>query len=112
MKSKKIKRRTMFSKSEDVNPMNYISNLADAMLVVAVGLMLALVVAWDIDIVNTVPDSSYVEAGDVEELNENTETLNPTNQDIDGAVSIEDYGLTEYGTVYVDENGQLYVIEE
>ena len=30
--------------SEDVNPMNYISNLSDAMLILAVGIMLALFV--------------------------------------------------------------------
>ena len=31
---------------EDVNPMNYLSNLSDVMLILAVGIMLALVVHW------------------------------------------------------------------
>lgn len=95
--------------------MNHVSNLADAMLVVAVGLMLALVVKWDIDIVNYTPTSqepSQVTEGEVEELEADVESLDSTSQDDEDAVSIEDYGLKEYGTVYVDENGQLYVIEE
>ena len=35
---------------EDVNPMNYLSNLSDVMLILAVGIMLALVVHWNVDI--------------------------------------------------------------
>lgn len=39
-----------FERDEGVNPMNYISNLSDIMLVLAVGIMLALVVRWNVDI--------------------------------------------------------------
>ena len=35
---------------ESVDPMNYVSNLSDAMLVLAVGMMLALIVHWNVDI--------------------------------------------------------------
>lgn len=35
---------------EDVNPMNYLSNLSDVMLILAVGIVLALVVHWNVDI--------------------------------------------------------------
>ncbi len=35
---------------KDVNPMNYLSNLSDVMLILAVGIMLALVVHWNVDI--------------------------------------------------------------
>ena len=35
---------------EDVNPMNYISNLSDAMLVLAMGIMVALVLHWNVDL--------------------------------------------------------------
>ena len=35
---------------EDVNPMNYLSNLSDVMLILAVEPMLALVVHWNVDI--------------------------------------------------------------
>ena len=37
----KRRRRAIFSGAEDVNPMNYLSNLSDVMLVLAVGMMLA-----------------------------------------------------------------------
>ena len=44
--------RSLRSRSDDapVNPMDSISNLADAMLVLAVGIMLALIINWNVDI--------------------------------------------------------------
>ena len=53
--------------SEDVNPMNYISNLSDAMLILAVGIMLALIVHWNVDISTsggTMSDSGTTYAAD------------------------------------------------
>jgi hypothetical protein len=38
---------------EEVNPMEDVANLADVMLVLAVGMMLALVVAWNVDIASS-----------------------------------------------------------
>lgn len=38
---------------EEVNPMEGVANLADVMLVLAVGMMLALVVAWNVDIASS-----------------------------------------------------------
>jgi hypothetical protein len=35
---------------EDINPLDGLINLADVMLVLAWGLMLALIIAWNIDI--------------------------------------------------------------
>ena len=44
------KRRTRYSGGEDVNPMSYISNLSDVMLILAVGIMLALILHWNVEI--------------------------------------------------------------
>lgn len=98
-----------FRNHEDVNPMSYMSNLSDAMLVLAVGIMLAVVVAWNVDISTTSPDST-VNMSQVEQLQEDVLEMDVTNQNSDEAVSVDDFGLMEYGTVYMDEQGNLYVI--
>lgn len=80
---------------EDINPMESTSSIADVMLVLAVGMMLAVVINWNVDInTNTV-----------------REIENP--EDI-AADQITDQGgeenLVEKGTVYYDENtGKYYV---
>lgn len=98
-----------FSDHEDVNPMSYMSNLSDAMLVLAVGIMLAVVVAWNVDISTTAPNAS-VNMSEVEQLQDEVLEMDVTNQNADNAVSVDDFGLMEYGTVYMDEQGNLYVI--
>lgn len=40
-------------RGEDVNPMSYISNLSDAMLVLAMGIMVALVLHWNVNLSET-----------------------------------------------------------
>lgn len=109
-KNRFSQRRQRENASEDVNPMNYLSNLSDVMLVLAVGMMLALVAAWKVDIGGAASqqDSTALK-GEVELVNE-PENLYQTN-DQEGD-SLENFGLTEYGMVYVDENGNYYVIDE
>ena len=98
-----------FGAGEDVNPMNYMANLSDAMLVLAVGIMLAVVVAWNVDISTASPNSS-ADMSQVEQLQDEVLEMDVTNQNSDEAVSIDDFGLVDYGTVYMDEKGNLYVI--
>ena len=111
----KRRRRAIFSGAEDVNPMNYLSNLSDVMLVLAVGMMLALVVAWNVDIVNSVPnpsDMTQAEISQMEELDRQDLNALHTSKDPDNSqTSVEDFGLTEYGVVYRDADGNLYVLE-
>ena len=80
---------------EDVNPMESTSSIADVMLVLAVGMMLAVVINWNVDI------------------NKNTvhEIQDP---DTVGSDQITDQGgkenLVEKGVVYYDEEtGKYYV---
>ena len=49
---RRLSARSLCSRSDDapVNPMDSIGNLADAMLVLAVGIMLALIINWNVDI--------------------------------------------------------------
>ncbi len=100
---------TTFDFDEDVNPMAGLSNLADAMLVLAVGLMIALMAAWSVDIVNEQPNQATVDADETSELEDYEDLYR--NIDESEEVEQEDEGLTEYGTVYIDEDGNLYVLE-
>lgn len=110
-KSGKLLGHKAFSRQEDVNPMSYMSNLSDAMLVLAVGIMMALVIAWDVDIINTSPEAQDAQSmAQVEALESEVLDMNVTNQQSDDSVSVDDYGLTEYGTVYMDEEGNLYIL--
>lgn len=83
---------------EDVNPSAYIVNLADCMLVLAVGFLVALVAYWNIDISMT--DLS----------GENLSQVDPDSlpQDLSSG---GDY-YVEAGTVYQDpQTGELYMVE-
>ena len=84
---------------EDVNPSAYIVNLADCMLVLALGVIVALVSYYNVDLTG------------VSKLKE--EDMKP----IDPQTLPEEIGeggtyYVEAGTVYMDPNtGQLYIVE-
>lgn len=101
------RRKRGFDEQETVNPMEGVGNLADVMLVLAVGIMLALVAAWNVDLYTTTPTTA--ESGERVELEEDYEVLEKTD-DSDDSGNLEDYGLTEYGTLYQDEDGNLWIV--
>ena len=88
-----------------VNPMDSVSNLADAMLVLAVGIMLALIINWNVDI----------SAGKTEQTASADPAISFEQDDLtesqDDAKTIEG-DLTEMGKVYYDqETGTYYIVE-
>ena len=90
---------------EEANPMAGVSNLADVMLVLAVGIMLALVINWNIDVGS---DSTVTEV-DTEDLTEIEEYESVTEEELSEITS--DTGLEEKGTVLVDpETGKYYIL--
>lgn len=91
----------MSTADEDVDPMSSLGNLADAMLVMAVGLMLALVSAWQLDMADIRADVK---------LADQTQDLNIDSND--SAPELSEYGLSEYGKVFVDEDGNYYMVED
>lgn len=91
--------------------MEGIGNLVDVMLVLAVGIMLALVAAWNVDLYAANPSAS-ADAGEKVELGEDYETLEKSDEDSGDGEDLEDYGLTEYGTLYQDEDGNLWIVGE
>ena len=87
---------------EDVNPNSYLTNLSDCMLVLACGLMVALVVAWSVKL----PSASEVEqTGDMQEVTDL--------EDITGEAGGAGAGYNELGMVYQDpQTGKMYLIKD
>lgn len=85
---------------EDVNPNSYLTNLADCMLVLTVGLMIALVSHYGVDL----------QAGTEVEQGRQVEQSELAN----GSGGEETSGsYSQIGTVYKDaETGKLYMVEE
>ncbi len=85
---------------EDVDPLSTVANISDAMLVFACGLMIALIVAWNVNITPTaqieVDESQSIEQNELLE-----EQLNGQGNE-----------YVERGTVYEDPaTGKLYLVE-
>ena len=85
---------------EDVQPMQYVANLTDVMLVFACGLMAAVILNWNVDLSKTRVE--ILQREQMQEL-DNAEEME---QDIQSSSSFE-----QKGTVYEDpETGKLYVV--
>ena len=86
---------------EDEDPTAGLANLADCMLVLACGLMVALVVAWNVDIQNVTT---------VEMTDNTTEIKNV--QDMGDGTGSGGMSYVDVGRVYQDpETGTYYVLE-
>ena len=81
---------------EDVNPMESTSNLSDAMLVLAVGMMLAVVINWNVDINKNVTKKI-----------DNPKTVNSDQISDEGA----EQNLEKKGTVYYDPKKDQYYVK-
>ena len=90
---------------ESVNPMDSVSNLADAMLVLAVGIMLALIINWNVDI--SIPQQNE-QPTDPIPFEETDLTEAP-----DGSAVLDGGDLQEMGRVYYDAaSGNYYIIKD
>ena len=94
------------SSEEDPSPMWGVSNMSDVMLVLAVGIMLALVANWKLSVFSGAVTTLDVDSGVVEELENFTSV-----EDDEMAEKIRNSKLEELGSVYVDpDTGKMYVI--
>lgn len=96
---RRSKRRNLseeMEEEENVNPMDGVSNMADAMLVLAVGMMLAVVTNWNVDLSQPTV---------MQEL-ENTQILSEDEvAEVDANKALE-----ELGVVYKDpDTGKVYI---
>jgi len=98
-----------FEDEEQAEPMAGLSNMSDTMLVLAVGIMLALVINWHLDLgavstvtSDTLDQSQLTEIQDYTNVNEDELTQEQTQA-----------GLEEKGKVFVDPStGKMYVLVE
>ena len=105
MVRKKQKRRS--SRVEE-DPMAGTANLVDAMLVIAVGFLVFVIISWNMQsmvtnqtVEDTLEQNQLTEISQGEELNEVPDTSNSSGQ-----------GYTEMGTVYKDPaTGKLVMVE-
>lgn len=89
----------------DVNPMAEMSNIVDAMLVFACGLMLSLVINWNVDLV---PDMNLVEMEQGKDVSEVREVWESLVEDFDDAGNYK-----KMGTVYKDPTtGKLFMLTD
>ena len=101
---------SQFDDTNDVNPMDGVSNMSDCMLVLAVGIMLAVVINWKVDI------RAAYSAKNTENVNEDQMIeLDDENTQNSNNVSYEDLEskYKKSGIVYTDVNtGKTYVVIE
>ncbi len=92
-----------FSRREDVDPMATVANLVDAMLVLAVGIMLALIVSWNLNI---------AENGLVNDNARKEDAISDfTEEEVTNSSDTPSENLEKQGTVYYDpETDKYYVI--
>lgn len=99
-------RNDFFSDDEGLNPMDYVSNLSDVMLILAVGIMLALIVHWNVDI--TPQDSSAASDPMQAEAVFTEDELDSMRDDATESPDV----LEKRGELYYDaETGTYYIVE-
>lgn len=113
---KRLSNRRLGSRGEaegSVNPLDGVANLADVMLILAVGIMLALVINWNVDIGTLAYDTKQAQDSSVDTENalvfesDDMEKLESETEQADGS------GMEKLGTVYFDETtGKYYIINE
>lgn len=99
-----LRNRRKHFEEEDVSPMEGAINIVDAMLVFACGLMLSVVIYWNVDLQNKelVPVDQGAEVTEVDGMKDDLQAS------IDGEGTYE-----KMGTVYVDpETGKMYMVNE
>ena len=104
---------------EDVNPMNYLSNLSDVMLILAVGIMLALVVHWNVDITTSGGQSQGNTGENGSVLVDKDHAVTMTQEELDrlqaqgSVISGGGESLEKRGEVYYDAvSGTYYIIQD
>lgn len=114
-----------FGESNDVNPLSYTGNMSDAMLILAVGIMLALIIHWNVDVSTSGGEMSDAgmtlqQQSDGQGGDSAIDKDNAVSFDGDDLQEIEDSqdlsqggGMDKLGEVYYDEGtGKYYVVKQ
>ena len=108
MMQRKLSRGNRFAGGEEVNPMDGVANLADVMLVLAVGIMLALVMAWNVDFTGSAETAAQAK----EEVTVAEDYDQVWSSEDEATDDLADRGMTQYGTAYRDADGNVYILED
>ena len=94
---------------EIINPLDGLVNLADIMLVLVVGIMMALIMHWNVDISAVEYQKSAAESADTENaMAIDSEVIEEAGNEAENLDSGE---LERLGSVYFDEaSGKYYII--
>ena len=108
MKRLSSRRMTASADETTVNPMDGLGNLADAMLVLAVGIMLALILNWKVDITAVGTQSSK----QAEQVDQTEQQIAIDENDLsDSEEQIDESDMQRIGELYYDEEtGTYYAI--
>jgi len=100
-------RLSLRSADEPVNPLDGLANLSDVMLILAVGIMMALVIHWNVDIgaMAHLPDETvYVDSAIILEGSSLEEVHS-------SEIQIDQGEMDRLGTIFFDEaTGRFYII--
>lgn len=95
--ARRTRRHSLYGGGEDVNPMNYLSNLSDVMLILAVGIMLALILHWNVEIQSSKNDET-----------DSKSAVSFSEDDLQGTEEMPD-DLEQMGSIYYDaRTGKYY----
>lgn len=93
-----LRHRRRIRAEEDISPMEGVANLVDVMLVFACGLMLALIINWNVDLTAVIDRNKLQEVENAEQVEQNMES-----------VQADQY--ESMGSAYLDpETGKVYII--
>ena len=114
-----------FGESSDVNPLSYTGNMSDAMLILAVGIMLALIIHWNVDVSTsggersdsgiTLQQQSEGQGGDSAINKDNAVSFDGDDlQELDNSQDLsQGGGMDKLGEVYYDQGtGKYYVVKQ
>ena len=106
-----------FDGGEDINPMNYVANMSDAMLILAVGIMLALIVHWNVDVSTNLDGTPSEEApsAQTDVAIDKDSAVTFEEEDMEQVDNNQDMsqgeGMDKLGEVYFDKaSGKYYVV--
>ena len=111
-----------FSESNDVNPLSYTGNMSDAMLILAVGIMLALIIHWNVDVSTsggemsdsgmTLQQQSDGKGGDSAVSKDNAVSFDGDDlQELDDSQDMsQGGGMDKLGEVYYDPGSDKYYV--
>lgn len=92
---------SLLTHGDDVDPMSSVANIADAILVMAVGLMVALITYWTLDM------------SQIQEMVQQDEMAEVDVNEMADDMQKQGGGYEELGTVYQDPStGKLYMLTE